>query len=239
MPLSPLPYLIRLLLLGVLAAEGGGTLEELSRSLRGADLDPEACFRVRDFAFRRNEVRIYLTDGVVMLRKPVNGVRTGAVFVASEDLEDAEIVMIPPNRMERKSLASFTGSPTLSEHFRSAAFLFTDGTGERWFEELSKSPTAKKSPERGVLVAEHWNETMRNLTASLGTRIMEDTLNGAGAAKGFCFAAISGRELGNFDVYFDPRAREEVLIGQLDSAEGRNRYNFWAHFEPRRASARV
>ncbi len=230
--------LVRLLLLGVLAAEPGGTLEVLSRALREADLDPEACFRVRDFSFRRNEVRIYLTDGIVMLRKPVNGVRTGAVFVASEDLEDAELVMIPPNRMERKSLASFTGSPTLSEHFRSAAFLFTDGTGERWFEELSKSQTAKKSPERGVLVAERWNGTIRNLSASLGTRIMEDTLNGAGVAKGFYFAAISGRELGNFDVYFDPRAREELLVGQMENIEGRNRYNFWAHFEPKRANAR-
>ena len=226
------------LILGVLAGEGGGTLDELSRALRDAELDPEACFRVRDFSFRRNGVRLYLTDGIVMLRKPVNGIRTGAVFVASEDLEDAEMVMIPPNRMERKSLASFTGSPNLNEHFRAAAFLFTDGTGERWYEELSESPTAKKSPERGVLIAERWNGTMRNLSMSLATRIMEDTINGAGRAKGFFFAAISGRELGNFDLYFDPRSREELLVGQLENVDGRSRYNFWVHFEPKRPEAR-
>lgn len=226
------------LILGVFAAESGGTLDELSRALRDAELDPEACFRVRDFSFRRNGVRLYLTDGIVMLRKPVNGIRTGAIFVASEDLEDAEMVMIPPNRMERKSLASFTGSPNLNEHFRAAAFLFTDGTGERWFEELSQSPTVKKSPERGVLIAERWNGTMRNLSVSLATRIMEDMINGAGRSKGFFFAAVSGRELGNFDLYFDPRSREELLVGQLENLDGRSRYNFWVHFEPKRPEAR-
>ena len=226
------------MLLGVFAADTIGTLEELSRALRDADLDPEACFRVRDFSFRHNEVRIYLTDGIVMLRKPVNGIRTGAVFLASEDLEDAEIVMIPPNRMERKSLATFTGAPNLNEHFRAAAFLFTDGTGERWYEDLSKSVTATKSPERGVLVAERWNGVIRNLSASLGTRLMEDVINGGGPAKGCFFATLSGRELGNFDVYFDPRAREELLVGQLENIEGRGRYNFWAHFEPKRAEVR-
>ena len=59
-----------------------------------------------------------------MFRKPVNGVRTGAVFIASEELEDAEILMIPPNRMERKSLASFTGSPNLDEHFICCFFVY-------------------------------------------------------------------------------------------------------------------
>ena len=220
------------------AAEAVGKLAELSLALKQAQLDPEACFRVRDFTYRRNEVRIYLTEGVLMFRKPVNGVRTGAVFVASEELEDAEILMIPPNRMERKSLASFTGSPNLNEHFRSAAFLFTDGTAERWIAELSQSTTARRSPERGVLVAESWNEVVRNLSDSLEPRLLEDLSNGGGPGKGFFFAAFSGRSLGNFDIYFDPRGREELFIGQLENVEGRNRYNFWSHFEPKRPEPR-
>ena len=220
------------------ADEAVGKLAELSLALKQAQLDPEACFRVREFTYRRNEVRIYLTEGVLMFRKPVNGVRTGAVFVASEELEDAEILMIPPNRMERKSLASFTGSPNLDEHFRSAAFLFTDGTAERWIAELSQSTTARRSPERGVLVAESWNEVIRNLSDSLEPRLLEDLSNGGGPGKGFFFAALSGRSLGNFDIYFDPRGREELFIGQLENVEGRNRYNFWSHFEPKRPEPR-
>ena len=222
-----------------LPAEVSGKLEALSHALKQAQLDPEACFRVRDFTYRRNEVRIYLTEGVLMFRKPVNGMRTGAVFVASEELEDAEILMIPPNRMERKSLASFTGSPNLDEHFRSAVFVFTDGTAESWIGELNRSVTARRSPERGVLVAESWNDVMRNLSDSLEPRLLEDLSNGGGPGKGFFFAAFSGRLLGNFDIYFDPRGREELFVGQLENVEGRNRYNFWTHFEPRRSEPRT
>ncbi len=214
-------------------------LGELSRVLREAGLDPEASFRVREFAYRRNEVRLFLTEGLLIFRKPVNGIRTGAVFVATEELEDAEMLLIPPNRMERRSLASFTGEPNLDEHFHAAVFLFTDGTGEKWIEELNRSETAKRSPERGVLVAEKWNDVVRNLSDSLETRLLEDLRNGGGPGKGCFFAALSGRKLGNFDIFFDPRGREELLIGQMEHLEGGNRYNFWAHFEPKRPQPRV
>lgn len=226
------------LLVGLGPIAGLAQVMELSRALREAPLDPDTCYRVREFAFRRNEVRLFLTEGVIVFRKPVNGVRTGAVFLASEELEDAEILMIPPNRMERRSLASFTGSPNLDEHLRAAAFLFTDGTGEKWLEQLKASETARHSPERGVIVAEQWTEVMRNLSGSLETRILEDLSNGAGPGKGFFFAAVSGKTLGNFDVYFDPRNREELLVGQLGNDNGRSRYNYWAHFEPKRAEPR-
>lgn len=234
-----IPLFLTLTVAGI-AAETPSRLQELSRSLREATLDPEACYRVRDFAYRRNEVRVFLTEGVLMFRKPVNGVRTGAIFVATEPTEDGEILMIPPNRMERKSLASFTGSPNLNEHFQVAVFLFSDGTGEKWISELNAGENVRKLPERGVLVAERWNETVRNLSGSLETRLLEDLANGAGnnAGQGFFFGAISGKQLGNFDFYFDPRNREELLSGQLENVDGNSRYNFWAHFEPKRREPR-
>jgi hypothetical protein len=222
-----------------LAAQPADQLRELSRSLKEASLDPEACFRVRDFVYRKNEVRLFLTDGVLMFRKPVNGVRTGAVFVASEAVDDAEILMIPPNRMERRSLASFTGSPNLDEHFEAAVFLFSDGTGEQWLDQLQKSETSQRSPERGVLLAERWNDVVRNLSDSFEPRLLEDLVNGVGPRRGAFFAAISGKKLGNFDFFFDPRNREEFLAGQLENVEGRSRYNFWAHFEPKRREPRA
>ncbi len=222
-----------------LAADTEPTLQQLSRTLREATLDAEACFRVRDFTHRRNEVRLFLTEGVLIFRKPVNGVRTGAVFVATEPTEDAEILMIPPNRMERRSLASFTGAANLEEHFQSAIFLFTDGTGDRWYEQLRQSETARRVPERGVLIAEQWNDVMRNLSESLETRLIEDVSNGVSPERGCFFAAISGRQLGNFDVFFDPRGREELLVGKLENVDGRNRYHFWSHFEPKRPQPRV
>lgn len=229
--------LLSLLAAGALA-QPPASLEQLSQQLREAPLDPDACFRVRDFAFRRNEVRLFLNEGVLIFRQPVNGVRTGAVFAATEELEDAEILLIPPTRMERRSLASFTGAPNLDEHLQAAAFLFTDGTGDHWFEELSRSQTARRSPERGVLLAEKWGVMLRNLSASLETRMLEDLSNGGGPGRGFFFAALLGKKLGNFDVFFDPRAREELLVGQLQNLNGKTRYNYWAHFEPKRPQPR-
>ncbi len=215
------------------------SLASLSTQLRENLLDPEACFQVRDFPFRRYEARLYLTDGFLIFRKPIDGKRPGALFVAAEEAGDAEILLIPPNRLERQSLNAFTGAPTLNEHFRLAAFLFSDGSGERWLAELEGNPAAKRLPDRGVLLAERWNPTMRNLGLSLETRLLEDIVNGGGPGRGFFFAAISSDKLGNFDLLLDPRAREELLVGQLVNEDGRSRYHFWTHYEPRRGTPRV
>lgn len=235
-----------LLLLLLLASDqspvrgfSGPTLRELSKQLQDAPLDPDACFRVRDFSWRRNEARFFFNDGVIIFRKPVQGVRTAAIFLAEEEIGDAELLLIPPNRLERRSLAAFTGSATLDEHFRSAAFVFTDNTAEDWLKAIVESPLSKRSQERGQLLAEKWNETVRNLSASLENRILEDLANRASGNLGFFFAAIMGKEKGTFDLYFDPRGQEELLLGQLVSDEKHSGYNFWAHFEPKRPTPRV
>lgn len=227
---------------GYLSAQEGAApsrLGSVSAQLRENLLDAEACFEVRDFSFRRHEARIFLSDGYLIFRRPMEGKRIGAIFVAKEEIGDAEILLIPPNHLERVSLNSFIGAPTLDEHFRLAAFLFSDGTGDAWYEQLSQDVTAKRRPERGALLAEAWNGTIRNLGLSMETRMVEDLLNGAGAERGFFFAAISGDKLGNFDLLLDASAREEVLLGQLVNENGRSRYDFWTHYAPRRASARV
>jgi hypothetical protein len=223
------------------AAPAGVALNALAQEIKEAGLDPETCFRVRDFQYRRGEARFYFTDGILIFRKPVRGLRTAAVFVAAEDVGDAEVLLIPPNKMERRSLSAFTQAPNLDEHFGVAAFLFSDGTGERWLEQLraieanpgSNGGTAIRSPDRGLLLAEKWNQTVRNLGASLEPRFLEDLSNSAGAKNGLFFAAISGKTLGNFDLYFDPRGSEELMVGQLVTEGERRRYNFWTHFEPK------
>ena len=61
---------------------------------------------------------------------------------------------LPPTRSERSSLATFTNSPNLEEHFKSAAFVFTDGTGDELLAQLQNNPASKKSPDMGGLIAE-------------------------------------------------------------------------------------
>ena len=93
------------------------------------ELDPEACYRVNDFRISREDVCVYLTSGYLILAKKVNGVRPAALFSADVDAGDAEVVAMPPNRGERLSLVSFTGSPNLDEHFRAGLMVFSDETG--------------------------------------------------------------------------------------------------------------
>ena len=106
----------------------GGAAADLAGRIAESGLDPEDCYRVRDLALSREDVRFYLTDGYLIFGKPVVDAPVAAVFVTSVQGGDAEVLALPPTKSERQSLASFTGSPNLNEHFQVAAFLFTDQT---------------------------------------------------------------------------------------------------------------
>ena len=99
---------------------------------------------------------MYLASGYLIFTKPVGGMHLGAVFVANAEGGDADVLLLPPTRSERSSLATFTNSPNLEEHFKSAAFIFTDGTGDDLLAQLQHNPDSKKSAEMGGLIAEHW-----------------------------------------------------------------------------------
>ncbi|HET8550013.1 MAG TPA: hypothetical protein VFL57_18510, partial [Bryobacteraceae bacterium] len=114
----------------------GATAAELARSIRGTGLDPQACYRVRDLAFSREDIRFYLTDGYLILGKPIAGRIFSAVFVAAPETGDAEVIVSPPNRSERASLARYIDSPTLNEHLVAAVFLFSDNSAVDWLEQL-------------------------------------------------------------------------------------------------------
>ncbi len=92
----------------------------------------------------KEDLKLYLTSGYLIFTKPIQGVRLGAAFVADTDGGDAEVLLLPPNRAERQSLALFTKSPTLEEHFKTAVLLFTDGTGDDLWSQIQSNPTQKK-----------------------------------------------------------------------------------------------
>src|SRR5271154_1307281 len=111
-------------------AFGAPTAAELARSIREAGLDPEECYRVRDLSFQREDIRIYLTDGYLVFTKPVAGQRRAAVFTAEVEGGDGEVLLLPPYRGERQSLALVTQSANLDEHFQAALMIFTDGSSQ-------------------------------------------------------------------------------------------------------------
>jgi hypothetical protein len=204
---------------------------DLGRLIIGAGLDPAECYRIRDIEISQDEARIYLSDGYLMFGKPVHGSPLTAVFSADTEGGDAEILLLPPDRSERKSMASYAGAPNLNEHFGQAAFIFTDGTAQSLLEQV-RSSGAKKFPDIGAVMVERWGSVVSNLLTGFESRVVLDLLT-PGASKGFFEAVIQGKTLGNFDVVYDSRAYEQLVAGQVTTRNGGTWWDTWTSFVSR------
>jgi len=208
----------------------------LGKAVLSARLDPSACYRVRDLEISEEDARFYLTDGYIIFGKPVNGAPVSAVFSAEIEGGDAEILLLPPNRSERKSLAGYTGSPNLDEHFTNAVFLFTEAQARGLAEQIRTKGEAKNSPEAGALLADQWSSIVANISGSYESRMVLDLLGtraSDGAQQpphGFFKAIIKGKKLGNFDFGYDSRAWEQLNVGQLNSRDGNTYFDTWTSF---------
>jgi hypothetical protein len=210
----------------------GGPALEVARQLHEIALDPTECYRVLDLNFAREDLRVYFTSGYFIFTKPVNGIRVGAAFVTETEGGDGEVLLLPPLPSERLSLANFTESPNLDEHIRSAALLFSDATGQELLSLIQASPLNKKAPEIGALIAEKWNPVLRNLAGSFEVRMVGDLLSPE-RRRGLLYFAMAGAKLGNFDVLYDPRAEEQLLVGQIAYRNAGTFYDIWTSFAAR------
>jgi hypothetical protein len=214
------------------------TAASLGAQLREAEIDPQTCYRVRDLQLRRDDLSLYLTDGYIALSKPVAGRRVFAIYHASEPGDHAEVLVRPPDRGERSSLAKYTGSPILNEQVKEAVFIATDGADEELMKLILESPLSKPAPDMGLLLGSRLNSVLRNIGSSFQVRIVQDLLT-ADRAGGLFYAAFSGVSLGNFDALFDPTAREQLIIGQVTSSPEGGGFNIWTSFETRAARRRA
>ncbi len=198
-----------------------------------AGLDPQQCYQVRDLQFGREDARIYLTEGYLMFGKEVGGHRVSAVFSASIESGDAEILLMPPNRSERLSLSIFAGSPNLNEHFQSAVFIFSDDTYPELLKLINQHGEPRRVPEQGATMTGEWDSVVRNLVQSFQVRLVRDTLSRGDASNGFFYGALVGQQLGNFDFLYDPRAPEQMNIGQVVVRYNRAYFDLWTRFQAR------
>lgn len=215
------------------AAPPANSAAALANEIRDSQLDPETCYRVRDLDLSKEDLRLFLTDGYIMFTKPVRGRRLTAVFAGPETNDDAEIIVRPPNRAERESLASHNGSPNLNEHFRSAVMIFTDGTGERLLAAIQEAPNPKPAPDIALLLTGRLTEVVRNLNSSFQMRLAHDLLNSVGPERGMFYAAIGGSRGSNFDVLYDPVLRERIMVGAMSSKDHPSGFDIWTSFESR------
>lgn len=212
------------------ARAAGPSAAELARAIHDAALDPDACYRVRDLSFRKDDIHLYFTDGYLIFSKPAAGHRVSAVFTTDVEGGDGEVILLPPTRGERQSLAAFTQSPNLDEHIAAALMVFTDGTGAVLRDRIEQEGAGKKTPEMGALMADKWSSVLTNIRDGFELRMVDDLLSPDPETSGFLFLGLAGRERGNFDLLYDPRAREQIVAGQLSERAGRQRYNIWTSF---------
>jgi hypothetical protein len=224
--LFALALLVRLPLLA-------GSAADMARAIRENTFDSDECYRVRDLTLIKEDIRIYLTDGYLIFSKPVAGRPIAAVFFADTDGGDGEVMLLPPDRAERRSLATYIDSPNLDEHFRGAVFLFTGDVYDALKKQLPENPANKKLPELGVLLDEKWTSALRSLGAGYQTRLTLDLLGWPASRPGMLAAFFQGNKLGNFDVVFDPSSPEQILVGQLTTRDNRLYFDTWTSFAAR------
>jgi len=209
--------------------------QELFLRLGSIGLDSARVYGVRDVALDRAAFHITLEDGVIAFTSDVAGRVTGAFFEG-----DGEILLTPPNQVERASMMLQTGAAILEEGFRSAYFRFNDDT----FDELRPLLT---STDKTLDFASRWDETARNLAQADALRLFM-TFAGLLPAEGetaerpaslpkppgaddrFLHARLQGQTKGTFDVYFDSNVPEQVWAAQTRTVEGTNYYDVWTSF---------
>lgn len=218
-----------------LAAAGSSATPaaDLARAIRENSFDPAECYRVRDLRLAKQDISIYLTDGHLIFAKPVAGRRIAAVFVADTEGGDAEVIIMPPDRAERRSLATYIHSPTLDEHFRNAIFLFTGDDYAALVSQMADNPANRKAPEVGALLDEQYTPTLHNIVTSYLTRLVLDLLNASTRPPGLFAALVTSPKLGSFDVLFDPSVREQITAGQLARRDNRLYFDAWTNFAAR------
>lgn len=206
---------------------------DLGRAVVSAGVDTSACYRIRDLQISEEDVQLYLTDGYIMFGKPVDGAPISAVFSAEVEGGDAEVLLLPPNRSERRALASYTSSPTLDEHFTNGVFFFTEAEARGLAAEIRAKGEARPAPEVGAILADQWSAALAALANSFETRLVLDLLDDSPSRKGFFEAILQGKKLGNFDVNYDARAPEQIYAGQTHMRDGKAYWDVWTSFAAR------
>src|ERR1700726_2762534 len=130
--------------------------------IRSVGLDPQRGYHVRDASIDRPNLHLDLDDGTLAFTEDICGRITGAFFEG-----DGEIRLRPPNRVERGSLALFTGGAILEEQFTSGYLRFNDDTAAV----LHRYSTPV--PESAEFIKE-WADTSRMLAEFDALRLLLD-----------------------------------------------------------------
>jgi len=211
-------------------AQSPGPGESLYLQLGNVGLDSTRVFKVRGAALDRAAIHIDLEDGNIAFTKDVLGRITGAFFEGY-----GEVLLSPPNEVERRSMSLFTGMAILEERFTTAYFRFNDNAAA----DLQSGLRAPEDPEQ---FANRWDSTARNLAQVDAMRLLASFSRLLPAASGASLNSIdpddhmlhvrvSGAKLGVFDLFYDSTTDEQVEAGQAKTLpNGGAFYDVWTSF---------
>lgn len=208
--------------------------EALYLKLGQVGLDPDRVYQVRGASLDRAAIHITLEDGTLGFTQDVMGRITGAFFEGY-----GEVLLTPPNEVERRSMSLFTGMAILEEHFSTAYFRFNDDAASELRPDLRPTENKREFVER-------WGDAVKNLANPDATRLLMtfsrmlpekgdsvvgETDQSINEDDHFLHARLQGTKFGVFDIYFDSTASEQVLVGQPKAAEnGALFYDVWTSF---------
>ena len=209
------------------------TTAALYARIRSVGLDERRGYRVREAAIDLPNLHLDFDDGTLAFTEDICGRITGAYFEG-----EGEIRLRPPNRVERESMALFTGMAILEEQFTSAYLRFNDDTA------AVLQPFLSPAEDGSDFVRQH-NEISRSLAELDGLRLLLDfshflpTPDGNESVREFprlLHAHLLGRKLGAFEVFWDAANAEPVWAGHPRVKDGVLFFDTWTSFAPEAAA---
>ena len=205
------------------------TTGELYARIRSVGLDPKSVYHVRDASIDRPNLHLDLDDGTLAFTEDICGRITGAFFEG-----EGEILLRPPNRAERGSLALFTGMAILEEQITSGYLRFNDDTA------AVLQPYLTPDPEGADFVKE-WSDASRSLAEFDALRLLLDfshLLPAQGRNEPnrkfppLLHAHLIGKKLGSFEVFWDAGSAEPLWAGQPRTKDDTLFFDIWTSFAP-------
>jgi hypothetical protein len=204
------------------AAPGSGAVA-LYRELLNPAFDAKDVYQIREVSIQREDLHISISDGTVALLRNVNGHVTGAMFEGV-----GEVLLVPPDRAERTSLALFTGSAILLQRFQSAYFRFSD---DKLVEELRSGFRSPAEDAQEFIT--RWQEPARLLARGDALPILQAMTSTQQAGSRFLHLRMGGTAAGIFDVFFDTNAVEQINAAQASVINNVAFLDTWTSFPMR------
>ena len=209
------------------ASAQGGKAAKLFQELAVSELDPQKVLHIRDCDIDLEDLHITLEEGTIaFLKDDVNGRPTGALFAG-----EGSVLAIPPNQVERASLARFTKSAVLNERIQWAYLRFYD---EQTYAAL-KAALRSPEPEAAAFVRD-WGTLAKNLAQHDALRLTMLELNKEPTR--FVHARFTSSRLGVFDAVYDGLAPESILVAQAGHFAGADFEDVWLSFPSRSQRAK-